>query len=140
MATYTATAAHANVPAKYIINGDILRIVDFPITTALSAGDVIQMVRVPTGAAMGGVTFALLDSPTAHSGAITVNAGDGNDTSAYAAAVVLSGSAVALTSLPARGMGRSYSDEDTVDFVVTAVSAAGASGTLRMVVHYTLDK
>ena len=140
MATLTATAAQANVPAKYAVNGEIVRIVDYTMNPALSAGDVIQMVRVPAGATVASVRFAMIDVPTTHSGVITVNCGDGSDASAYGASVVLSGTAVALTSLPSRGMGRSYSAEDTIDFVVTAVSAAGASGGLRLVVSYTLDK
>jgi len=139
MATLTATAAQSTVPAKYAVNGEIVRVVDYTMNPALSAGDVIQMVRVPKGACVTGVTLAMCDVPTTHSGVITVNAGDGNDTSAYAAAVVLSGSAVALTSIPVRGIGRSYSAEDTVDIQVTAVSAAGASGGLRMTIRYTMD-
>lgn len=139
MATITATAAASSVPAKYAVNGEIVRVVDYTMTTAVSAGDVIQMVRVPSGAAVTDVRVMAIESPTTHTGAITVNVGDGNDTSAYAAAVVLSGSAVSTT-MPARGHGRSYSAEDTVDIAVTAISAAGASGGLRLIVRYTLDK
>lgn len=139
MATLTATAAASNVPAKYSVNGDITRVVDYYPTAALSAGDVVQMVKLPAGAVVTRTQLCMVDSPTVHSGVVTVNVGDGNDTSAYAAGVVLSGSVVALTSVPARGLGRSYSVEDTVDIVVTAVSAAGASGGLRLVISYTND-
>lgn len=139
MATYTATAAAAGVPAKYAINGTVTRVVDFAITASLSAGDVIQMVKIPKGANVFSTAFGMIDTPTVHTGVVTVNVGDGNDTSAYAAAVVLSGSAVALASSPVRGLSRSYSAEDTIDIVVTAISAAGASGGLRLVVQYTND-
>lgn len=140
MATLTATAASSSTPARFNVTGEIVRIVDYTMNPALSAGDVIQMVRVPAGAVVAGVRFAMIEAPTVHTGVVTVNVGDGNDTSAYAAGVVLSGSAVALTSLPSRGLGRSYSAEDTIDIQVTAVSAAGASGGLRLIVSYTLDK
>jgi hypothetical protein len=139
MATLTATAAASNVPAKYLHNGDIVRVVDYAFAASASAGDVIQMLRVPKGAIVTNVQAAMIDSPTVHGGVVTVNIGDGNDASAYGAGVVLSGSAVALTSIPSRGMGRSYSAEDTIDVTVAAVSAPGASGGVRLVVHYTLD-
>jgi hypothetical protein len=140
MATLTATAAASNVPARYQHNGTITRVVDYAIAASLSAGDVIQMVKIPKDACVFSVVVGLADTPTTHTGVITANIGDGNDTSAYAAAVVLSGSAVALSSTPVRGLARSYSAEDTIDIVVTAVSAAAASGSLRLVVQYTLDK
>ena len=139
MATLTATAAQSTVPAKYRINGAIIRVVDFTMNPALSAGDVIQMMRVPNGAVVTNVQLAMIDVPTTHTGVITANVGDGNDTSAYAASVVLSGTLVALASIPSRGIGRSYSAEDTIDIQVAAISAAGASGGLRLVVHYTMD-
>jgi hypothetical protein len=106
---------------------------------ALSAGDVIQMMRVPNGACVLSVQMTIIDAPTTHTGVITANIGDGNDISRYAASVVFSGTVVALTSIPSRGMGYSYSAEDTIDIQVAAVSAAGASGGLRLVVMYTMD-
>lgn len=139
MATLTASAAQSTVPAKYAVNGTISRVVDYVISPALSAGDVVQMLRVPAGATVTEVRLILVDTPTVHTGALTVNVGDGVDTSAYAAAVVLSGSSVATATMPARGWGRTYAAEDTIDIGVTAQSAAGASGTLRLMVTYTCD-
>ena len=133
MATLTATAAAASAPAFYNVNGAVTRTVRYAATAALSAGDVVQMLKVPNGAIVSRVVFAV----SASAGAVTVNCGDGNDTSAYAAAVVLSGSAIALASMPARGLGRSYSAEDTIDFVVTAVSAAPGTIDLTLTVDYT---
>lgn len=138
MATYTASSAAANVPAKYAINGDVSRIIDFTMTTALSAGDIIQMVKVPAGAQILSCVLGMIDVPTTHSGVITVDIGDGNSASAIATGVVLSGTAVSTT-MRATGFGYSYSAEDTIDIKVTAISAAGASGGLRMTLRYTLD-
>lgn len=140
MATFTATAATAQAPAKYFEKGPVVRVVDYSFSAAAaSAGDVIQMVKVPKGAIVTNVGVAMIQTGTVHSGAVTVNVGDGNDASAYAAAVVLSGSAVALTAIPARGIGRTYSADDTIDITVAAVSAAGASGGVRLVVQYQND-
>lgn len=134
MATFTASAAQANAPAFTHVNRTITRVIRHTHTAAASAGDVIQMVKVPMGAIVSRVAFGC----SASAGAVTVNVGDGNDTSAYAAAVVLSGSVVAATSMPGRGYGRSYSAEDTIDIVVTAVSAAPGTIDLFLSIDYTL--
>ena len=140
MATITASAAQSSVPAKYRINGVVTRVVDYTINPALSVGDVIQMLRVPSGANVCAVQLMMGDVPTTHSGVVTCNVGDGNDTSAYNAAAVLSGTTIiTLASSNVRGYGRSYSAEDTLDIQITALSAAGASGCLRLVVTYTSD-
>lgn len=133
MATLTASAAQANAPALASVNRTITRVVRYAATAALSAGDVVQMCKVPMGAVVTGVGFGI----SASAGAVTVNCGDGNDTSAYAAAVVLSGSAVSVA-MPARGYGRSYSAEDTIDLVVTAVSAAPGTADLFLKIEYTM--
>lgn len=134
MATFTASAADSLSPAKMMVNGSVVRVVKYTHPVALSVGDVIQMCRVPMGATMTFVTFGC----SASAGAITVNVGDGNDTSAYAAAVVLSTTAL-LTSSTFRGAGRSYSAEDTIDIVVTALSAVPGTVDLYLRVNYTND-
>jgi hypothetical protein len=135
MATLTGSAAAAISPAIYQVNGTISRIVRYSIAASASVGDVVQMVKVPAGAIIAAVQFGI----DGHTGVLTVNVGDGNDASAYAAAAVLSGSAVALTSIPVRGMGRSYSAEDTIDISIAGVSAPVAAGTLVLRVDYTVQ-
>ena len=135
MATFTASAAQANTPAIMHLDGTITRVIQYACTVAASAGDVYQMMKVPMGAVVSKVAVA----NSASAGVITVNIGDGNDTSAYAAAVVLSGSAVLLTSMPYRGLGRSYSAEDTIDIVVTAISAPAAETKFTLLVQYSLQ-
>ena len=135
MATLTATAAAAIAPAINNVTGTLKRIVRYAATAALSAGDIIQMVRVPVGAVVTNVAFGASMS----AGAVTVIVGDGNNTSAYAAASVLSGSGVFVTSMPYVGFGRSYSAEDTIDMQVTAVSAAPGTADIFLTVEYTLQ-
>ncbi|QGH72698.1 MAG: hypothetical protein [Podoviridae sp. ctQNx1] len=139
MATLTATAAQANAQAIYNVNGTVSRCIQYSIAASFSAGDVVQMCKVPNGAVVSRVAFAI----NGHSGVLTVNVGDGNDVSAYAASVVLSGSAVALpaagTYPTARGFGRSYSAEDTIDIQIGAISAPVAAGTLFLTVDYTMQ-
>lgn len=135
MATLTASAAQSTAPAIYNVNGTISRVVRYTIAASASVGDVVQMVKVPNGAIVAAVQFGI----DGHSGVLTVNVGDGNDASAFAASVVLSGSAVALTSIPTRGIGRSYSAEDTIDITIAAVSAPVAAGSLVLRVDYTIQ-
>lgn len=129
MATFTATAAQSTSPAIYNVNRTTSRVIRYAHPVALSVGDVIQMVRVPNGAIITNVSFGC----SASAGAITVNCGDGNDTSAYGASSVLSGAAIVASTMTYRGLGRSYSAEDTVDFVVTVLSAV--PGTVDLVLH-----
>lgn len=133
MATFTASAAQAGQPAVYAINRDTTRIVKYTTTVASSAGDVYQMFRVPVGAVVTRVAVSVLS----HDGVLTMNIGDGNDVSRYGASVVLSGTAIVQTALPARGFGYAYTAEDTIDLKVGAVSAPSANGVLTLAVTYT---
>jgi hypothetical protein len=90
------------------------------------------MVRIPMGATVLSVGFGC----SASAGVITVNVGDANDISAYAAGSVLS-TTTALVGTTFRGQGRSYSAEDTIDFVVTALSAVPGTVDLYLKVQYT---
>lgn len=134
MAIFTASAAQANVPAFANVNGDITRVVHYTQSASLSAGDVIQMVKVPAGAIVSkvGVTWSV------SAGATTVIIGDGNNLSAYYAASVISGPIA--TFLPAFiGVGRSYSAEDTIDISITVVSATPANAQLKLSVTYSMQ-
>ena len=133
MATLTASAAQSFSPAIYSCAGDTTRVIKYTLAVAGSTGDVIQMVKVPNGAIIARVAASIFS----HDGVLTVNIGDGNDTSRYGASIVLSGTAITVTSLPARGLGYSYSAEDTVDIQIAGVSAASANGILTLAVTYT---
>lgn len=133
MATFTASAAQSTAQAIYHVNRDVTRVIKYSKTTSFSAGDVVQMCKVPAGAIVNNVVLACSFS----AGVATVNVGDGNDTSAYGASVVLSGSAVSATAVPYRGFGRSYSVEDTIDIVVAAISTPPAPAQLTLVISYT---
>lgn len=141
MATVTASAAQANAPAIYAVNRDVTRIVVASIGAVLgaapSAGDVIQMVKVPLGAIVSQVQIAI-DGP--FTGVATCNIGDGNDVSRYGASVVLSGSTVALAAMPARGLGYAYTANDTIDIQVAAISAVSAVGAFTLAVTYSNQK
>ena len=142
MATLTATAAGSTVPAKYIVNGTISRSVSFnPNGTALSAGDVIQLLKVPKGAVINDWVLAI--SSSAQSYTVT-GLGDGNSATRYLGSqslvlvqVVRLGGGTTVT---AGGMGYSYSAEDTIDLTIgTVTSGTAANCDIFFTVHYTLD-
>lgn len=135
MATFTATAAQANAAVIYAVNRTITRVVSYTQSASYSAGDVIQMVRVPSGAIVLDVGVTCSHS----AGVATVNIGDGNDVSAYGASVVLSGAGVQVItrSVPFRGCGRSYSVEDTIDVQIAGVSTPPANAQLTLTISYT---
>lgn len=144
MATLTASAAQANVPAKYHIKGNITRVVDYSLGATgnpnLSTGDVLQMVRVPAGAL---ILDLRLFVDKLSGGNYTFTIGDGLSASRYAGSIS-SGSTSALFTMASTGflpsgIGYSYSAEDTIDIVVGTATTATASGVVRLIVSYTLD-
>lgn len=131
MATFTSTAAQSNVPAVMSVNRTVTRVVQYASTIALSSGDVLQMVKVPNGCNVTRVHVAWSLS----AGAIITNIGDGNDISAYYATTTISGPMVTL--IPTfRGLGRSYSAEDTIDIVFTTVSGSPGTSKFKLTVDY----
>lgn len=135
MATFTATAAQSTSPAHYLVNGDIVRNVEYTVPgTALSAGDVIQMVRIPAGARINDIIFAISSTSQSH----TVTIGDGNDADRFFAstsAVLVEAVRMSLGG----GFAYSYSAEDTIDITIgTVTSGTAADADLRLIVSYTM--
>lgn len=138
MATLTATAAASTTPAKYAVNGNITRHVSFRVPgTALSAGDVIQMVRIPAGACINDVVVGI--SCTAQSYTVAT-IGDGGEAGRYFGTQSLVLTQMARMSLP-QGFGYSYSVEDTIDIAIgTITSGTAADAEFKLFVSYTMDR
>lgn len=134
MATLTASAANSNAQATYNVIGTVTRTVFYTHNVALSAGDVVQMLKVPNGCQIHNVAVSAISFSA---GVVTMNIGYGGDASAFGASVVLSGSAIAMTSMTGRGLGYSFSAEDTIDLTVAAISAPPATATIALTVVYT---
>lgn len=135
MATFTSSACQANSPALYHVNRTITRTIKFVNSASYTAADVIQLMKVPAGAIIHDVRA----SYSLSAGVVTVNLGDGNDTSAYAADLALSGAGVVINSskMTLRSLGRSYSAEDTIDMVVVSTSTPAANIEIWLSVTYT---
>lgn len=135
MATFTATAAQSTSPPKYLETGMISRTCLWTFSAAAaSAGDVVQMIRIPNGAQIHDV--AVLQTFNAASSTFAVNVGDGG----VAARYILSATANATIVRATVGQGYSYSVEDTIDITVATAASASTGATVRVTVFYSMDQ
>lgn len=132
MATKTSSRAAAGVQPRGNRPFECVT-VNYTLDSSLSAGDVIQMVWVPTNAR---VTFVAVTMPL---GIGVANVGDGLDTDRY---VNLNFSAAApYTIINTPYTSYTYSADDTIDVQISLVSAGGSasSGTISLTAHFVID-
>lgn len=137
MATLTASAAQADRQAIFNVTGDTTRIVTRNVAgVTVSAGDVWQMLKIPSGAIVSELAF-FFDAGGA--GNYTVGIGDGGSTGRYISSLSTQASSVTRMTTVA-GIGYSYSVEDTVDIIwSTVTSGTAATGIATVRVTYTLN-
>ena len=135
MATLTATAAAASAPAFYNVNGAVTRTVRYAVTAALSAGDVIQMVKVPTGANVSDLRVWTDQFGT--SNATIGGVGDGGSAARYVGTASTSSSLAVALILNPSAIGYSYSAEDTIDITIGTVTSASNVGVFVLTVTYS---
>lgn len=134
MATLTAGAAAAIAPAKAIHAGVNSVVGEYDLAASLSAGDVVQMVKVPAGARIvdGHLNINCTGS------ALTISVGDGSDVDRYIASQ--SASADGVIRFNTAAMEYSYSAADTIDVTISAESSATATGSIKLTVQYMMDQ
>jgi len=143
MAILKASAAKAGANARQVHAGAQSRKFVYSVTASLSAGDIIQLCKVPHGAIVDGITLVRTGS-----GQFTGTVGDGNDDDRYfgsstlVANTVFSDAAMLYT-----GVGYQYdiSDNaaeqfDTIDLTVDTVLTATAAGVITGIVRYHCDE
>lgn len=131
MATYTASAAQANIIPKgtrvglVAING----LWSFP--SSISIGTTVQMVKVPKDASP---VYVKLRSTNA--GQATMSVGDGLDNARYRADGTISSG----FSLVQEGfVPYTYSTDDTIDVFISLVSVSTLSGALYLTAIFSMD-
>lgn len=136
MATHTGTGATSLVqPREGLGITSVQKAFTFGGATA-SAGDVVQMVKVPSGATV--ITAYVGGGPIAASGC-SITVGDGNDANRYLDTTSAS-SAMTLTHCNAlAGANYTYTADDTIDVSITAITSATTTGTFYLNVVYTMD-
>lgn len=112
----------------------------YTFTAAPSAADVVEMVKVPSGAIVTNVVLGADDLDTNGSPTIVLDVGDGSDTDRFidgATSAQAGGTSAALAGT-AGSFGYQYSSDDTIDITVQAGPATGATGTVRLLVEYVM--
>lgn len=138
MTTRTSTACAAGVLPRMIHAGVFSVSAQYTLSGSLSAGDVIQMVKIPDGATVLDTILKTTLSPTS----VVLSLGDGGDVARY----ILTASHSSQVSHATAGVPYTYdiSDAatvryDTIDVNVTAASGSGNS-TFDLTVICTMDK
>jgi hypothetical protein len=135
MTTRTSPDVATGVQPKSLRVGTVAVTATFSINAgmSLSAGDVIQMVKVPQGATPTYV--ALSGNP---GGAVLVKVGDGVSTGRYITGLGAS-SGMKLAPINQSYVPYTYPTDDTIDIVVSTTSLSSASGAFNLIVHFTMD-
>lgn len=145
--TLTAAKVASGIQPKATHQGVVAVRGIYTLAAALVINDVIQMVKVPKGAQILEVILATDDLDTNGTPTIKLNVGDGNltdrfikqDTVAQAGGTVRLGAGIAAT-LQSGAHGYQYTAEDTIDVLVQAAPATGATtGDIVLTVLYHLD-
>ncbi len=102
-------------------------------STALSAGDVVQMISVPNGATINSIKVS---KGCWEAYAFTV--GDGDSTARFLAATSGSAGLIVTRCDALTGVGHTYSVDDTIDVVTTIDTSGTATATLVMEVTYSM--
>ena len=132
MATLTGDKAAAAVATRSIETGVVVEQASYTTSATLSAGDAIQMVKVPAGARVVDVK-----TTTNSAAGIAIAVGDGLDENRYV--VTASVSALSVLSGNANWSNYEYTADDTIDITYDASMTATTTLTFNLQVMYTLD-
>lgn len=101
--------------------------------TSLSAGDVIQMCKVPKGATL--VSMSLVGG----SGDALVTVGDGVSTGRYLSSVTMSSAQPTVRVINTASVPYTYSTDDTIDITIGTVSVGTITGGFDMTCIFSMD-
>lgn len=134
MATYTTSKTAAGVSPKSLHEGATIKTATYTLVSSSSAGDVIQMVQV----AKGSTVLSCAVSCTGV-GVGTARVGDGVNTGRYIEPLAYSAGMVQVPINVATWVPYTYSTDDTIDILISAVSTASTVGSFTLVVISTMD-
>lgn len=133
MATYQGTGATNGAQPRAVHAGVNSHVSTYTFTATSSAGDVVQMVKIPDGARILDVKVK------ADNGNALISVGDGGDSGRFISTATVSASMASLN-VPG-GLGYQYDvsdgaipQSDTID--ITVANSGAASATFTLVVTY----
>ena len=132
MATYKSDRAQAAISARMIHAGVVAEFASYNTSGTLSAGDVVQMVKVQAGGRLVGYQLSQLDEPVA------VYLGDGIDKDRYSL-TASTGPTVVLDQVRTVGVGYEYSADDTIDMIYWLGQSATGVNRYRMIAYIAYD-
>ena len=142
MATLQSNKAKAGVQPRLVHTGSQSVKFVYSVTASLSAGDVIQTVKVPHGAIMEDVKLVRTGA-----GQFTCNIGDGGLPNRFRLSATLVANTIISGISVAGGLAYQYdlSDDaapqyDTIDLLVTTVTTAIAGGVITGIIRYHCDE
>src|SRR3989304_3625397 len=106
--TYSSAQAAANVTAKYLHAGAIVRSATYALTAALVVNDVIQMFKLPSGATVHEVILASDDLDSNGTPAIALDVGDATAANRFIAASTVARTGGVARADQAAGIGHQY--------------------------------
>lgn len=143
MGTFTGSRAKSGVSTRFLHEGAIIEYSEYTATATLSAGDVIEMVKVPKGARLADLVVmhnALMAASTGSAAILTV--GDGVITNRYMDEISASTSGVQRGIQVNSGVGYEYTADDTIDIKYTDAgtsAVATSAAVFRMIATYFVD-
>lgn len=134
MATRTATQAQATIQPKGLRVGLVAVTSTFSpgAGQSISAGDVIQMVKVPANA----TPIYVAVSSTYFQASITV--GDGVSDNRYLS-ILSTSAAMLLAPINTVYVPYTYSTDDTIDIAVSLVSVSSIAGAFNLIAIYSMN-
>jgi hypothetical protein len=132
MATKTGTKAVAGIQPKGTSVATYAQSSVYAVTASLSAGDVIQMCKVPAR------TQVIYLAVSGGSGSASINVGDGVDADRYITGLA-STATTANTAINTLYVPYTYSTDDTIDITVSAVTTGTAAGSFNLFVITSMD-
>lgn len=139
MTTLLSNKAQPGVEPKYLPSGAIDVVATYTFATAPSAGDLVQLMKIPAGATITGVTLDSDKIDTNASATLKFDVGDGTTAQKFIAASTIGQTGGVAYAGVAGTVGTSYTSDTWLYAKVNAAAATFASGTVRVCVEYTID-
>ena len=137
MATRTTSNVASGVQPKSLRVGLVSETAIYSVGAglSLSAGDVIQMIKVAKGASL--VYLAV----SGGSGDALISVGDGGDDDRYIAAGTMSSASTVVRTITLHAANKPYvySTDDTIDLAVSTVSVGTITGGFHMTAIFSMD-
>lgn len=139
MTTYLSNKAQPGIEPKYLAAGAIDVVATYTFASAPSANDLVQLMTIPSGATITGVTLDSDKIDTNASGTLTFDVGDGTTAARFISASTVGQTGGVAYAGVAATVGYQYSANTALFLKVHAAAATFASGTVRVCVEYSMD-